>query len=412
MTAPAKPPGSAAAPKRGSDEPDLDALYDLAEEGKAVAKAGAVEASLRCPSCKSELEPGAAICVNCGFNLKTGSKAAPRKAAAAGAGMSAGRAPGGAAVLGAGAKTGAASALAAYGAPKRGLVQESRGEDKLLDLYIPIGLIALGFGLTMLLSTTFNAMIVPVPTAAMHAGLKLVLGFVLLAIGGIFCVQWGEIAFGEPGPAALKLAAMAIAPPAVAGIISFLVHDAPPVGWGMVGFFLAFGMFFTLNHYLFEWDMSEKWVVTGMATIVTMLAVPFLFAFIVGGGHLPGASHAANNEDAEVDYLFELRDPVSLQKWMDESHGRIFGSFTRDDSEALTKDLYACGPAKGEINVSAVGPQAAEIYVRLPSDAKKRKAFFDTVTKWNQAHQRGPATDQGEKWMIIRFMPFDRPKPM
>jgi hypothetical protein len=41
MTAPAKPPGSASAPKsRGSDEPDLDALYDLAEEGKAVAKAG------------------------------------------------------------------------------------------------------------------------------------------------------------------------------------------------------------------------------------------------------------------------------------------------------------------------------------------------------------------------------------
>jgi hypothetical protein len=254
---------------------------------------------------------------------------------------------------------------------QRGLVQESRGEDKLLDLYLPIGLIALGFGLTMLLSTTFNAMIVPIPTAAMHAGLKLVLGFVLLAIGGIFCVQWGEIAFGEPGPAALKLAAMAIAPPAVAGIISFLVHDAPPVGWGMVGFFLAFGMFFTLNHYLFEWDMSEKWVVTGMATIVTMLAVPFLFAFIVDGGGCR-ASHASNNEDAEVDYLFELREPVSLQKWMDDSRNRIFG-LTRDDCERSDQGASTHADRPRARSTSRRGPQAAEIYVRSPSDSKKRK---------------------------------------
>ena len=69
-------------------------------------------------------------------------------------------------------------------------------------------------------------------------------------------------------------------------------------------------------------------------------------------------------------------------------------------------------PAKGEINVSPEGPQAAEIYVRLPSDSKKRKAFFDAVSKWNQSHQRTPVTDQGEKWMILRFMPFNRPQPM
>src|SRR5262245_48172536 len=86
MTAPAKNP-AAAADRGGSDEPDLDALYDLAEEGKAVAKSAEAAPSLRCPSCKSDLEPGASVCVNCGFNLKTGSKAAPKKAGAA---MSAG----------------------------------------------------------------------------------------------------------------------------------------------------------------------------------------------------------------------------------------------------------------------------------------------------------------------------------
>jgi hypothetical protein len=411
MTAPAKPPGSAAAPKRGSDEPDLDALYDLAEEGKAVAKAGAVEASLRCPSCKNELEPGATVCVNCGFNLKTGSKAAPKKAAAAGAGMSAGRAPGGAAVAGAVAKTGAASALAAYGTPRRGLVQESRGDDKLLDLYLPIGLIVVGFILMVLQSTTFAPTNVAAPQAMMHAGIKLVLGFVLIAIGAIFCVQWGEIAFGEPAPAALKVAAMALAPPGIAGIISYLVHDVSFYGLRLVGFFLAFGLFFILVHYLFEWDLTEKWVVVAMASIITMMVVPLTFDLITQG-HIAGMSKGLSSDDKEVDYMWTLRDPVSLQKWMDESKNRIFGGFSRDDCEQLTRDLYALGPAKGEIDVSPQGPQAAEIYVRLPSDEKKRKAFFDTVTKWNQTHQRGPVTDAGQKWMIIPFLPFQRPQPM
>ena len=104
MTVSAKPPGSERR-QAASDEPDLDALYDLAEEGKAVAKSEAAQPSLRCPSCKNELEPGAVVCASCGFNLKTGSKAAPKKAAA-GAGMSAGRAPGGAAVATMGAPKG------------------------------------------------------------------------------------------------------------------------------------------------------------------------------------------------------------------------------------------------------------------------------------------------------------------
>jgi hypothetical protein len=208
---------------------------------------------------------------------------------------------------------------------------------------------------------------------------------------------------------------MAMAPPAVAGIISFLVHDAPPTGWGMVGFFLAFGMFFILAHYLFEWDMSEKWIVTALATAVTMLAVPFLFAFIVHGGHLPGgASAATNNEDAEIDYLIELRGEKPLNKWMDESKGRIFGQFARADCEQLRDDLYAAGPKNGEIEVGVEpkDPKAAEIYVRMPSDAKKRKAIIDAVNKWNSTHQRGPETDNGGKWLILHFLPFARPQPM
>src|SRR5215212_3822194 len=67
MTAPSAPPEAP-----DEDGPDLDALYTLADEGKQAAKAGAVEAAIRCPSCKATLEPGSSVCPECGFNLKTG----------------------------------------------------------------------------------------------------------------------------------------------------------------------------------------------------------------------------------------------------------------------------------------------------------------------------------------------------
>src|SRR5437879_2821458 len=112
MTAPTQPPGS-----EKSDEPDLDALYSLADEGKQAAKAGAVETAMRCPSCKEPMEAGATLCASCGFNLKTGSKAAPK--AAGGARVAA--VGGGGAAVAAAAPGGASNVFSVYGAPRRGL---------------------------------------------------------------------------------------------------------------------------------------------------------------------------------------------------------------------------------------------------------------------------------------------------
>lgn len=403
MTAPAAP----AKPKEEHDEPDFDALYDLADDGKQQA-ASAMEAQIRCPSCQTGLEIGTTVCSNCGFNLKTGKKASAKASGGGGAALA-----GGAAVGALGAKAApAGGAFAAFGAPKRGLQKETRGESKLLDLYIPIGLIAVGFILTVLISTTFSATVHDFPTSMMYAGFKGVLGLVLLAIGGIFCVKWGEIAFGEPTSAALKLAGFALGPPAVAGIISFLVHDAPPNGWGLVGFFIAFGLFFVLANYLFEWDMSEQWVVAGMATVICMLAVPFIFQFAISGGVTGMAARGTNNEDAEIDYMLELGRPVPARAWFDESQNRMIGDYTREISTKLIDDLYAAGPKKGEIWLVSDGPQAAEIYVRLPSDAKKRKTMFDSANAWNAANKRATVKDEGQDWLILTFMPYARPAPM
>src|SRR5882724_7099401 len=64
MTAPAQPPNAPASAPRESDEPDLDALYDLADAGKQAASAEV--STIRCPSCQSDLELGTVVCGQCG----------------------------------------------------------------------------------------------------------------------------------------------------------------------------------------------------------------------------------------------------------------------------------------------------------------------------------------------------------
>src|SRR6476659_7107296 len=121
MTAPKSAPVAPKAKQQEEDHgPDLDALYELAAEEKTVRKAGAVQVGLSCPSCRSAMEPGATMCAQCGFNLKTGAKATAKKGGAGGI-------PAGVALAGAGgggvavASGGPPSAFGAYAPIRKGL---------------------------------------------------------------------------------------------------------------------------------------------------------------------------------------------------------------------------------------------------------------------------------------------------
>ena len=66
-------------PPPAEDDP-LGAMYDLAEAEKA-ASTNAAEEGPRCPKCGSELAAGSVLCVNCGYDLRSGKKATTIKAA-------------------------------------------------------------------------------------------------------------------------------------------------------------------------------------------------------------------------------------------------------------------------------------------------------------------------------------------
>jgi hypothetical protein len=64
-------------PPAEEGELGLDALYDLAEkEAQVAAQQEAASPTMRCPSCGSGCEPGAVLCVNCGYDFRTKGKIA------------------------------------------------------------------------------------------------------------------------------------------------------------------------------------------------------------------------------------------------------------------------------------------------------------------------------------------------
>ena len=405
MTAPKEPPSAERA-----DEPDLDALYDLAADGKAAA--AAAPPMIRCPSCQSEMEVGSIECPTCGFNLKKGAR--PRKQAVASGGAAI---PGRPAVAAAGtAKAsagGGASGLAAYsafGAPKRGLQQEaSRPDDKVLDLYVPLAVLIAGLIMHVIETNKFDRIMYPLGQAIQIVGVEFIVSMVLLAIGCLFVMRVAEVAFGSPGPAALKIAAIAVAPAALAKMVDYLLNDP----FGIVGFFLAFGMFFALFNYLFDMDQGEIWILAGLTLVVQMWATTTLTVLLLGALGMPGMQQIVHggksNDDRMVANFVEIGRLKEGREWVEDNKGRCFADLTHDQSEEIVTAFLDAG-AKSLQVIAPAGSVGSGLFVELPSSAKKRKACFDYWNAEAPKIKKGTVQDDGQKWLVIRFEFFTEPE--
>jgi hypothetical protein len=412
MTAPAAP-----APAPAADEPDLDALYDLADAGQAAA--AAAPAMIRCPACTGEMEPGTQVCPSCGFNLKTGKRAKAAAVASGAGGGSGRRASAGGGGGGGGASTaaipagggGAAvatapgsplSAFQAYGAPRKGLQKDAENTGMMTEFVAPIVIIVVGLVCAVLHATMFAGVVVSIGDAMTRIGTQLVLSLVLMVIGGALCIQLGEIAFGSPGPAALKLAALALGPSSIANLMVAVPGVFQGMGAMIIAMSLAFGMYFIMCHYLFEWDMSEKWIVTFMALLICMLAVPVATQMIFG----PGKS-AVRNDDAFVKARQDMGRTKEAKAWLAESNGRLVGELARGLGVDMVNELYALGAT--DVQVQPEGPNAAEIHVKMPKDAKKRKSIVEYYNQFATQNKLAHCEDKGGKWMLLRYLPIADP---
>lgn len=306
-TAPAKPAKAAAATSTPpplkkkvaalapAEEPenDLAGLFELAADAERATPEEDVNA--RCPNCRCDLAPGVVLCTACGTDLRTG-KRPPAKSAApvlsAASPVAALAAGGSSEALPWGVRRRAPQDVGA----KRGFSTENVYFEggKFRALYLPLILIFVGLGLSMLSATLLAKQAGEGPVTASVVLMitigMIVIDAVLLFIALMLAVRLFDMGFGAVGPALLKIVAIAMGPGAVGAIAG---HFA---GGNMNGFFVSAAvsmvLYYALISVLFDLDLGEVITLVTLIYLIENLAKPFILIalFMSATGGVPGVS--------------------------------------------------------------------------------------------------------------------------
>jgi len=375
MTAPQKPPVAG--------EDDDAGMYDLAEDTPAAKPAAAAPGiAPRAPA------------------APTARKAAPVAAKA-------------------GARVGAVVAPpASSGAPKSPMLgyasmakkadpetDEAERKGAILDLYVPAGLVVIGLVAAVFQYTQFDRITFSLAAALPRIAIELVIGFILTGAGCLAAIKLMDIAFGAPGPAALKLTAIVIFPAPVAAIIAYAIHDTT----GFMDWAIGIVIFFSLFKLLFGLDLGEILLLSCILTIVRMwlgllIAGVLIEVLLHGGGGMAmsAMSQAAVNMDRIAQDEIDQGRAVDAKEWLGVQMGRVFIHVGRDGCDAFMKEIFDDGAKQAWVLHS--GPEAHVLIVELPRDTTKRTKIFQAESNLATKYQLGPPVkDGGQKYMVIDF---------
>ena len=395
----------AAEPLAVEPEVDLDSLYELAaEEKKATKRQKEEPVGFRCPACSSELQIGAVMCTACGFNLKTGSRGAPKTSGATV--VRAAAAP-------AAASGGVPSPMIGYGTKNTGagaVEVDYIGDNPLKEFGVPAGLLVAGVGVLVFQTVGSGG---DFAHALPSIGLNLIINLVFSFIGMYMIMRLFEVSFGSPGPAVIKAAACCVLPPAIAGVIGEMVGSDSFFVRMMVSAMLMMPLTYACFYFMFDMDFDEVIYLVVVIWLVNQWVVTFLLSVMLGSGGGGadmmafggfGGGGGGGDESAEVsndDYVKEqlgMFDLPSADLWLKESENRMFGDTGHAASEQLVKDLQAQGVKK--MYIPGKGGQAAELFVEMPKDKAKRKAVLDLhSTQMGDA----PLKDKGQKYIVFEW---------
>jgi hypothetical protein len=393
----------AADPVAAEPEVDLDSLYELAaEEKKATKRQSEEPVGFRCPSCHGDLAIGAVVCANCGFNLKTGSRATASKPAAQ---LAFAGAPAGAA------QNAVPSAMVGYGTARTGAANievDYLGENPIKELGLPAALLLAGVGVLIFQEAGSGGFVEALP----RIGLSLIINLVFSFIGMFAVMRLFEVSFGAPGPALIKAAACCVLPAAIAGVVGGMVGSDSFFVRMMVSAMLMMPLTYACFYFLFDMDFDEVIYLVVIIWLVNQWVVTFLLNLMLTSGTGGGAMSAMTgfgggggsgteevSQDDHVKEMMGLYDLPEVNAWLGESPNRIFGNLGRGDSEKMVQDLQGMGAKKILVNTS--GSQAGDIYVEMPKDKAKRKQMLDYHAKFTTDP---PLKDTGQKWLIFEFI--------
>jgi hypothetical protein len=231
-----------------------------------------------CPECSSPVAPGAALCVNCGFNLRTGAKVetqvlsgAPKTGA-----PKTGKKKKKAAPKGPGMGKGEFTSFA----QRRILAddpEEVAAKARWNDLYWPT--IALAVGLVLSIvdgvwgpgSSDWKYVV----TSVMVTGL---INVVFSFIGVLITSKLLSIGLGNFQTALLKVSAIALAP----GAISDIIINKMPSGWA-IGWVVSIVLYVGMFNKFFDMDMMETMICAAIIWVMRTWVAYFVIALILAG---------------------------------------------------------------------------------------------------------------------------------
>lgn len=111
-------------------------------------------------------------------------------------------------------------------------------------------------------------------------GIEVILGTAILLVGVLLAARWRAIDLGSSLPrAAMKLAAISVAPGALATLLSPML-DRLPIFGGLIGWAMSFVLYFALLGVFFDLDESDTWYCVWVIFLVR-LALYFVLVFRV-----------------------------------------------------------------------------------------------------------------------------------
>jgi hypothetical protein len=358
MTAPAQPP---VAPVQ--EEDDLAGLYDLADQEKHAAKTGAVT-SVQPPIMAPKVATaGAAVATSKPANPMLGYAGTARR---------------------------------------RNEEQEQQDNTQLTEIWIPVILIGVGLVASMANRMFYDRITYPFISAMTIVGISLIVDMFLLAIGCLAAIKIMDVAFGAPGPAALKLTAIAIGPPALAHLIGAWTHD----GTGAIAWIVSLLAIFGLLYWLFQFDLSEVILFSAIMVLIRMWVGTLIIAAIVAAmfaGAGPSVSGAALNADRRAADLIDTGRTIDAQQWFIDSNNHIFARLNNPDSMEIIDACIKNGCKVSDVQLEHSGPIADTLIAKLPWSSSSRKAIFTAVNKVLAKYTLPTQVDQGQTYLMLNF---------
>lgn len=411
--------------------PELDDMYELAgdrEEKASRTPQASAGGGLRCPSCQSDVDAGAVICMSCGMNFKTGKKMrtsvggpdlpAPALARPAVA-MAAGVAP--AAVAG-----GVPRTLGYAGRnPQVATKEADEANAALKQLTVPIIFVAIG--LVLAVTRSMLAFDTSLPMGLMITGLLLVVDMFFITIGCLIAIKVLDIALGAPAEAFLKICAVSLLPGAVTGLIEYKFGLAG----GMIGWGVALALYYTLLKIFFDLELFEVLILTTIIWLVRtwigMVVAAIILAMIMGGsasnfasGPMTTMMGAGGENEIVMDgspagrnniygnALILRADAQDAKAFIAASPTNHLIDRTHEQTKKVFDDLYAAGAE--QIWVSQVysygeRKQADKVVILLPDEPELRAKIFPIWKDYFAPKDLPPIADMGEDqaYLILNF---------